>query len=420
MSYEIQAATPTQCVSQTLTWRGPAEVTKGIGVWVQDTDYFAEFVRDNLTNTLGTLDWVCDFPAGAWIGFQIYNLPSAKDYATRAFLQVQPGTTDECLRQNPGQMATASMAALASSLSSASPQLFTYASTALPSTTSSTASPTITSAGFQTPSSTPNPPNDSNGSTNVGAIVGGAVGGVAALAVIAVLLFLLCRRKSRSSSSASPSEKTYSPGPGPTSPSNGGAGGFFRAMSTNPVDAWRRHVSVGKAPSVAPTRRSRTTSFATQAVTPTMPYAAGSTAPPPLPRSQGPREGVPEIGEGTDYRAYGNLGAVGGLGAVSHGPQPRSGAFAPFNPPPALGAYAPVALSDQRQQRTPSAGLPELGGYDLELPVRAEQVVRPPTRLSTPGGMTTYGGDGVEVVRGGGAGLGAGGVGYASCSRAQV
>lgn len=82
MSYEIQAATPTQCVSQTLTWRGPAEVTKGIGVWVQDTvrrffctpcaqmlrpkdtdwrmqDYFAEFVRDNLTGTLGTLDWVC-------------------------------------------------------------------------------------------------------------------------------------------------------------------------------------------------------------------------------------------------------------------------------------------------------------------------------------------------------------------------
>lgn len=41
---------------------------------------------------------------------------------------VQPGSTDACLRQNPGQLAPASMAALASSLSSASPQLFTYAS----------------------------------------------------------------------------------------------------------------------------------------------------------------------------------------------------------------------------------------------------------------------------------------------------
>lgn len=66
-----------------------------------------------------------DFPAGARIAFQIYKLPTGQPYGTTPFFTVQPGTSDTCLRQNPGQLATASMAALASRLSSASPHLFT-------------------------------------------------------------------------------------------------------------------------------------------------------------------------------------------------------------------------------------------------------------------------------------------------------
>lgn len=69
---------------------------------------------------------MCDVPAGAWIAFETFDLANATNWAASQFYQVQPGTTDECLRTNEGQKAVESMAALASSLSSASPQLFTY------------------------------------------------------------------------------------------------------------------------------------------------------------------------------------------------------------------------------------------------------------------------------------------------------
>lgn len=158
MSYEIQASLPTQCAKLTLAWSGPAG-GKRIEAWVEGDNYFAERIAANVTGTLGTVDWVCgecealanlldsggvergrrgggltrrflgffppDFPAGAKIAYEIYRLPTGQPYGTTPFFTVQPGTTDACLRQNPGQLATASMAALASSLSSASPQLFT-------------------------------------------------------------------------------------------------------------------------------------------------------------------------------------------------------------------------------------------------------------------------------------------------------
>lgn len=89
-------------------------------------NYFAEIIRENLTDTLGTVEWLCDVPAGAWIAFEILDLGNTSAWSASSFYQVQPGTTDACLRRNEGQKAVESMAALASSLSSASPQLFTY------------------------------------------------------------------------------------------------------------------------------------------------------------------------------------------------------------------------------------------------------------------------------------------------------
>lgn len=70
---------------------------------------------------------------------EVYTMSATRLYSPVSFALVshpsrhrltslRAGSTDACLRQNPGQLATASMAALASSLSSASPQLFTYAS----------------------------------------------------------------------------------------------------------------------------------------------------------------------------------------------------------------------------------------------------------------------------------------------------
>lgn len=87
-----------------------------------ERDLGARLRIDRLTSRAG----VCtDVPAGASVAFEIYALPGGKPYGTTRFLDVQPGTTDACLRQNPSQLRPSSMAALASSLSSASPELFT-------------------------------------------------------------------------------------------------------------------------------------------------------------------------------------------------------------------------------------------------------------------------------------------------------
>ncbi|GAA6053657.1 hypothetical protein JCM3770_001683 [Rhodotorula araucariae] len=325
MSYGLKLATPTQCVSQTVTWSGPP-VQKALGMWVQDTNYFAEIVRSNLTDSLGTVEWVCDVPAGAWIAFELYSMPDGSDWTATRFYQVQPGVTDACLRTNEGQKAVASMAALASTLSSVSPQLFTYPAT----TTSTTPSPTtIAPPDTIAPEPKPSP---SSSPINAGALAGGIAGGVSGVLVLALLVFLLFRRRARRSA---------------IPPSNSDGGGFFRAVPTNPVDAWRARVQSGTPPS----RLSRAPSSATLA------GLVGRTSPPPP--VTGPRAGVPEVGEASDIAAY----------------------------------------------HAPGLGLAPYGRHLAASAVPA----RPPTRLTTPGGLTEVSGAGDETV--------GAGAGYASYSR---
>ncbi|BGP37403.1 hypothetical protein JCM10450v2_001313 [Rhodotorula kratochvilovae] len=369
MSYNLKVSTPTQCVSQTIAWSGPP-VQKALGMWVQDTNYFAEIIRNNLTDSLGTVDWMCDVPAGAWIAFEIYALPNGTDYDATRFYQVQPGETDACLRTNEGQRAAQSMAALASSLSSASPQLFTYPATS----TSTTSTPTTT---LPPPTTTgPEPsPSSSSSPLNVGALAGGIAGGVCGVLLLALLIFLFLRRRLRDRSSPSSkgdTEKTPSPAPPPPA-----GGGFFRAVSTNPVDAWRTRVQSGAPPS----RRSRAFSGATTAAGLATPLSAQAPAVPQL--STGPRAGVPEVGESRDFEAYrAPAPAVGTYGALPAASASATGLLHAYD-------HAPTFES--------------LGG--------SAPPIRPPTRLTTPGGLTEFGGAGeAQEAEGGGAG-------YASYSR---
>ncbi|GAA6041306.1 hypothetical protein JCM8097_001330 [Rhodosporidiobolus ruineniae] len=428
MSYDITVPTPVQCETTQITWTGNASDTKTIAVWVQGTRYFAERPVANLTAALGTWEWMCDFPAGAWIAFELYQNPSAAIYATTPFLQVQPGTTDACLRKNEGQLATASMAALASSLSSASPQLFTYAKTTTSSAlSSSTSSPPTSTSDLPAPSSSAT---NSGSSLNAGAVAGGIVGGLAFVLALGAVLFFLCRRRRRASSAGSGSsavdgaEKSVPGGPSPASGEaaaataaaaaaaagavGGGAGakkGFFRSVSASPIDAWRSRVQGGRPPS-AWTRRSRAFSFGTSAgggvggemrsASVSSPPAQPSTVVPFAQRQAGPREGVPEIvaeadeGEGRrgSHSAYpaGSSSSLpraagptrySGLPDPSSTPAPTTSPLYPPYPSP------PAASADAEMVELLNDGSTRVEGV-------ASPVGRPPTRLTTPGGMTSH------------------------------
>lgn len=53
-------------------------------------------------------------------------MPDAKNHFTTGFFQVQQGTTGDCIGKNRGQLAADKMSTIYNSLTSASPQLFTY------------------------------------------------------------------------------------------------------------------------------------------------------------------------------------------------------------------------------------------------------------------------------------------------------
>jgi hypothetical protein len=53
-------------------------------------------------------------------------MPNAASHYTTGFYQVQQGTTGDCIGQNRGQLASDKMSSIYNSLTSASPQLFTY------------------------------------------------------------------------------------------------------------------------------------------------------------------------------------------------------------------------------------------------------------------------------------------------------
>ncbi|GAA5829075.1 hypothetical protein JCM11251_004116 [Rhodosporidiobolus azoricus] len=443
--YNLVLQTPVQCETQTLTWSGEAGVTKSLYAWVGPNNYFSERIRSNLTAAIGTVEWTCDFPAGASVAFEIMN-HNASSFASTPFFQVQPGTTDACLFKNPGQLAPERMKALASSLSSASPQLFTgYSTTSSPSATSSSASATATFNISSAPAAPSSSSAQSSDGISVGALAGGIVGGLAAVLGVAAVIFFCLRRRGKDgrfgSSSASTSQRLPShdveEGGG-----SGGGGGFFRSMSVNPVDAWRRRVVSGR-PASAFTRRSRAFSFGTNAPPPlgdsmstSSPLSPSSLPPPVLAtiaaaspkaqqaqaslstpasrenysqRQQGPRAGVPEVVDEGDqpFGAYGSSShGLRGRGAPFSSSQSgelddpssferggtggggRGGAAAPMTAP--ITYPQPPALGSLEGQELLGDGV-TVSGVGGE---GGMGVVRPPTRLTTPGGLTSYGGEG--------------------------
>ncbi|GAA5875238.1 hypothetical protein JCM8547_006876 [Rhodosporidiobolus lusitaniae] len=442
MSYNVVFDTPVQCEEQIITWSGWGNETKGVYVWREDTNYFFEKIVTNLTAALGTFTWTCDVPAGAWIALEVLSMPDAARYATTPFKQVQPGKTDACLGKNEGQLATASMAALASSLSSASPQLFTGYTTATTNTSSfSTAAPTTTSD--TSVAAEPTSSGDSSEGINAGAVAGGAVGGAAAVILIAALIFWLLKRRNRSRLGSSPSGTEKGTVRGTPSADEGEDGGrrsmgFFRAVSTNPVDAWRRKVEGGR-PASAWTRRSRTYSMGTAAQSPLSPprppvslpgNSPTVTSPPTLGASpnpfasissSGPRAGVPEVGEETDFRPAGSYYTHTTANSSPHTSLP----FSQLNDLPdpssfergggggggATTSYPPVPASSSMEMLQDSVS--PLAAGDT-----GGAMVRPPTRLTTPGGLTSYDGEGGRGGESVGSGSERGGtVPYASYAR---
>ena len=351
-------------------------------------------------------------PAGAWIAFETFDLANATNWAASQFYQVQPGTTDECLRTNEGQKAVESMAALASSLSSASPQLFTYppcvplalslealsrwSSADVPlhrsrSTTTRTLIPATTKPLSSSTSLSPTDSPSSSSSLDVGALAGGIAGGVLGILALAAMLFLLFRRRARrrrreNGSSVADTEKAPAGPPPPAAHAHAHApASFFRTMSRsgNPVDAWRNRVQSGAPPSA----RTRALSGGTTvgALSPFKRSAGPAAAPPQQQQSLGPRAGVPEVGEAGDHEAHRRGGGGGGAGPLGGG----------------YGALPLASASATRLLEAHEGGGPEAF------------MARPPTRLTTPGGLTEFGGGAAEAVRG----RDEGGQGYASYAR---
>lgn len=215
------------------------------------------------------------------------------------------------------------------------------------------------------------------------------MGGVAGLCALATLLFFFYFRRRRASSSDAqstipPSEKT-SPAPA------GGAGG---------VATWRNRVQDGRPPS-AWTRRSRLFSIGTTQTSaplseyaPTVPAGFANTATQPhrapVP-SQGPREGVPEVGESSDYSSSRGRAPPAIFSSM---PTPRGG-------------LASHPLSQEEEALLHSA--PRVSPYQSESPKS------PPGRLPTPGAATAFSGDG--AVSEGGERWGASAIPYTSYGR---
>lgn len=73
----------------------------------------------------GLFLWTVDVPTGASIAFNV-SLTNATGTPSAADLEsIAPGTSDNCLRQNAGQLDSLSMASLAAELSTASPAFVT-------------------------------------------------------------------------------------------------------------------------------------------------------------------------------------------------------------------------------------------------------------------------------------------------------
>ncbi|GAA5990713.1 hypothetical protein JCM10908_003200 [Rhodotorula pacifica] len=412
MSYELQASLPTQCAKLTLAWSGPAG-GKRIETWVEGDSFFAEQIAANVSGTLGTVDWVCDIPAGARIAFEIYKLPGGQPYGTTPFYTVQPGTTDACLRQNPGQLAINSMAALASSLSSASPQLFTGYST---SPTSTTSTPTSTSSAAATSASSS--PEDQGSSVSTSALVGGIVGGVAGLVLAALALWWLRRRSRRSRASDLGGATSYGAsttafehekdlGPPLQQPITPSAG---------PVNAWLGRVQPGARPPSVWTRKSGTISFrnAINGLAARSPIGgggaftstSGSQQQQQAPRSQGPRADLPEVGEAGDFGAFSGGYGGGSTGWQQHSsapsaPTPHYAPVAPY-PPSSSDAVLPLpsTLQPRNNSNNGSVGSPGFSSQAAPVPPLVQTPShdaapqRPPTRLTTPGGFSMHGGGG--------------------------
>ncbi|GAA5876820.1 hypothetical protein JCM1840_002054 [Sporobolomyces johnsonii] len=389
-TYAIQAGTPIQCETMTLTWSG-ASGAKVIEAFVQGDNYFFENTTPggSLTGTLGSVEWLCDVPAGASIAFELYNVVTNQSdfkYAVTGFQLVQPGTTDNCLRENTGQQATASMAALASSLSSASPQLFTgYTTTAASSTSSSFTSATTTTSD---PLATvlPTPSSSSSGGLNAGAVAGGIVGGFAIALGLAAIIIFVCRRRSRNGPSTNAALEKCQPTTSNSSPPSQASApmGFFRAVSTNPVEAWRNRISRGRPPS-ASTRRSRvysqTTNGGAAAEAATGPNSPAGAPTPFFSPSIGPRKGVPEVGEDEDYSGFGQGQGVVGMGLS--GSLNSSASYAGLADPRGFVQHLPYS----HPRPAPRNVYPPTSAAVESLEAQADLgIIRPPTRLTTPGG----------------------------------
>ncbi|GAA6006153.1 hypothetical protein JCM10207_000542 [Rhodosporidiobolus poonsookiae] len=409
MSYGLKLSTPTQCETIQIAWQTNGDKSI-LQAWERSMNVFSEQLSTNLTGTLGSIEWRCDFPAGSHVAFQLNSLTNSTLYASSPYFEVQPGTTDDCLWQNPGQMRKDTMSSFAASLSTASPQLFTGYTTATTTTSSSSSTSSVSTTDVSSPTQSQSSNTDS---VNIGAIVGGAIGGLAVALGAAALLFYLCARRGRSRSSGSrDGDKTEADGAeagGAAAAAAGGAaaGGFFRRpRSANPIDMWRKRVEGGRPPSVW-TRRSRFPSVSvpahaagdsistTHGLSPQAQSTGGysnpfaSSADPALPApSSGPRAGVPEVGEASDYPAYSSA-------------YPTSGA-----PASAPGGYAAIPVSYPGMRYPPAAPAvsgPSAGALELlndGRPGSGEGVIRPPTRLTTPGGLTAYGGDDVRGLVG--------------------
>ncbi|GAA5921579.1 hypothetical protein JCM1841_000137 [Sporobolomyces salmonicolor] len=325
-AYAIQADTPIQCETMTLTWTG-ASGAKVIKAFVQGDNYFFESTTpgDSLTGTLGSVNWLCDAPAGASIAFELYNVVTNRSdfkYAVTGFQLVQPGTTDNCLRQNMGQEGPPLMAALASNLSSASPQLFTgYVTTAASWTgTSSTSYTTTSSDSLATviPASS----SSSSGGLNAGAVAGGIVGGFTIVFGLAAIIIFVCRRRNCNGLSTNSALEKGRPTTSDSSPpcQSGAPMGFFRAPPTNSVEAWLNRISRG-CPHSAWTRRSRvcseTTNSGAAGEAATGPISPEGPSTPFFSPSMGPRKGVPEVGGYEDY--FGSSHGQGAAPMALHG-----------------------------------------------------------------------------------------------------
>ncbi|BGP22257.1 hypothetical protein JCM10295v2_001136 [Rhodotorula toruloides] len=341
--YLVKLATPTQCATQTISWSGGAGA-KALSLFVQGQGWFAEQLSNNLTDTLGSTNWTCDIPAGTFIAFELYSMPDAKNHYTTGFFQVQQGTTGDCIGENSGQLAADKMSTIYNSLTSASPQLFTYPATS--SSATPTSSPSLTTAPSSSSLGATSTTTASGKSTSTGALVGGIVGGVS-LCALATLLLFFCLRKRR------------------------GAGG---------VATWRNRVQDGRPPS-AWIRRSRLFSIGTTQTgaplseyAPTVPATFPPTSSPahrvPTP-SRGPREGVPEVGESSDYSSNRGRAPPAIFSAI---PAQRGGlASHPLSQEEEALLHSAPRVSSYQQQKTPKS---------------------PPGRLPTPGATTAFRGDG--------------------------